>query len=274
MFCTKCGSELQDGAAFCTHCGASVKAVEENVKTYSTDIDVAGIKEADTIDTIVSAPKQGSTEKKKATPTVLYVVIAILVIAVLTVGIIFFLQRKDAVIEKTDKTDATETEVDAAMSQQNESQESEEPKVPVEKEEEAEAESVSQGPKKPGTVVIGEEAEQSSNLTSEETADIQDNIVVEGDEDGEYMLPGSDTAYITMADLKGFSAEECRIARNEIYARHGRKFDDEELQKYFSGKDWYHGTIAPGDFTEDMLNEYELANRDVIVEYEKKSGYR
>ncbi len=274
MFCTKCGSELQDGAAFCTHCGASVKPVEEKVKTYSTDIDVTGTKESDTIDTIVSAPNLESTEKKKVIPAVLYVVIAILVVAVLTVGIIFFLQRKDAVVEKADKADATEIEVDAAMSQQNESKESEEPKAPAEKEEEAVAESVSQGPKKPGTVVIGEEAEQGSNLTSEEAADAQDNIVVEGNEDGEYMLPGSDTTYITMSDLKGFSAEECRIARNEIYARHGRKFDDEELQKYFDGKDWYHGTIALGDFTEDMLNEYELANRDVIVEYEKKSGYR
>ena len=142
MFCTKCGSELQDGAAFCTHCGASVKPVEEKVKTYSTDIDVTGTKESDTIDTIVSAPNLESTEKKKVIPAVLYVVIAILVVAVLTVGSIFFLQRKDAVVEKTDKADTTEIEVDAAMSQQNESKESEEPKAPAEKEEEAVAESV------------------------------------------------------------------------------------------------------------------------------------
>ena len=87
-----------------------------------------------------------------------------------------------------------------------------------------------------------------------------------------YILPDSNTRYLTREDLAGLSAEECRIARNEIYARHGRRFKDEELQNYFNGKDWYAGTMD--DVTDDMLNEYELANRDLIVAYEKEQGYR
>ena len=65
-----------------------------------------------------------------------------------------------------------------------------------------------------------------------------------------------------------------RLARNEIYARHGRKFQDEAVQKYFEGCSWYEGLIEPDQFEEALLNEYEISNRDLIVEYEKEKGYR
>ena len=92
--------------------------------------------------------------------------------------------------------------------------------------------------------------------------------------ENEYILPGSDTQYLDRQNLKGLTAEECRLARNELYARHGRMFDDEELQSYFETKKWYNGTIAPSDFKEEILNDYEVYNRDLIVEYEKEMGYR
>lgn len=86
----------------------------------------------------------------------------------------------------------------------------------------------------------------------------------------EYILPGSDTRIITKSDLEGLTKEEVKLARNEIYARHGRKFDDESLKAYFSQFDWYHPTIEPEDFEESMLNNYEVANRDFIVAYEEE----
>lgn len=76
------------------------------------------------------------------------------------------------------------------------------------------------------------------------------------------------------SDLEGLTKDECRIARNEIYARHGRKFKDEELQRYFDSKDWYEGTIDPDDFNERELSRTELDNLDLIMEYEKEEGYR
>ena len=102
----------------------------------------------------------------------------------------------------------------------------------------------------------------------------EENEELENDNSKRYILPNSDSIYLTEKDLRDFSAEECRFARNEIYARHGRKFNDEELQAYFDRQDWYRGRIDPDDFTEDMLNEYELYNRDFIVEFEEKQGYR
>lgn len=89
-----------------------------------------------------------------------------------------------------------------------------------------------------------------------------------------YVFPNSSSELLSRSDLEGMTAEECKIARNEIYARHGRKFRDEELQAYFNACDWYEGTIEPDDFKETDLNEIEIANKDLIVAYEEEKGYR
>lgn len=57
---------------------------------------------------------------------------------------------------------------------------------------------------------------------------------------------------LTADDVYYFSPEELRILRNTIYARHGRKFRDAKLRRYFSQFDWYHPTkteINPGELT-------------------------
>lgn len=90
----------------------------------------------------------------------------------------------------------------------------------------------------------------------------------------DYILYGSDSRYISKSELYGLSATDCRLARNEIYARHGRMFDDDMLQSYFNTKSWYYPSIEPDDFNESMLNKYEKANTQTIAEYEKEQGYR
>jgi len=52
-------------------------------------------------------------------------------------------------------------------------------------------------------------------------------------------------------------AEDLRVLRNEVYARHGRIFKDADLQKYFDAQPWYK---ANPDFKDDQLNEIEAAN--------------
>lgn len=84
-----------------------------------------------------------------------------------------------------------------------------------------------------------------------------------------YIFADSDSRYLTISDLEKLSSKELRLARNEIYARNGRKFNDKELQNYFNGCSWYRGTIAPDDFDDErMLNKYERANAYLILEYE------
>lgn len=91
--------------------------------------------------------------------------------------------------------------------------------------------------------------------------------------DGDYVLQDSASRLLTTADLQGLSAQQLRLARNEIYARHGRIFDDETLQSYFESKDWYVGTVPGVEFTEDMLNDIEKENARFISAYESEMGY-
>ena len=88
--------------------------------------------------------------------------------------------------------------------------------------------------------------------------------------DSEYIIPDSDTRRITNKDLKGLSKEECRLARNEIYARHGRMFNDSQLQDYFDSQPWYEGTTAPDYFNESELSKIEKDNVKKISKYEKR----
>ena len=87
--------------------------------------------------------------------------------------------------------------------------------------------------------------------------------------DEDYILPDSGTRKLTNSDLAGLDADELELARNEIYAREGRRFNTEYIQDYFDDKWWYVGTIAPEDFTEDMLNDVEKYNVNFIRDYEK-----
>ena len=122
-----------------------------------------------------------------------------------------------------------------------------------------------------------ESSSDQGNDFDEDEDDWDDTDYTDGDEYDnayyDYILPFSDCEYLDESDLEDLSAEECRIARNEIYARHGRIFEDEELTSYFNSKDWYEGNIRGENFQEDVFNNYERHNLIVITEYEKMMGY-
>lgn len=94
-------------------------------------------------------------------------------------------------------------------------------------------------------------------------------ITASAGEEGNYILPISDKIYYTTDQLLGLTKEELRLARNEIYARHGRKFETDDLKQYFSGQSWYNGYLSAEEFDDSVLNEYEKANLDLIKEIEQ-----
>ncbi len=61
-------------------------------------------------------------------------------------------------------------------------------------------------------------------------------------------------------------AEDLRVLRNEVYARHGRVFKDKELQKYFDSQAWYKPNP---DFKDDQLSEIEAQNLAKIKQAEE-----
>jgi len=74
-------------------------------------------------------------------------------------------------------------------------------------------------------------------------------------------------------ELEGLFPEDARRLRNEIFARHGRKFKDPILQSYFASQDWYH---ADPKFDLKSLTATEKKNVATIQAYEvrAKDGQR
>lgn len=86
--------------------------------------------------------------------------------------------------------------------------------------------------------------------------------------DGGYILPDSATRRLTQADVAGLTWEQCCLARNEIYARHGRIFQTPRIAAYFEAQSWYHGTVPGASFDNNTLSPIEHANADFLANYE------
>ena len=71
--------------------------------------------------------------------------------------------------------------------------------------------------------------------------------------------------YFTAEDFADCSEDILKLAKNEIYARHGRMFLDREIYEYFLTRMWYEPMYAPEEFDESCLNEYEKANIELLV---------
>ena len=84
-----------------------------------------------------------------------------------------------------------------------------------------------------------------------------------------YVFPESGYRLLTEADLKGKSARELYVGRNEIYARHGRQFADKSLQTYFNSCPWYKIKTSYNTANDAAnLNSIEFANANFIKKYE------
>ena len=124
-----------------------------------------------------------------------------------------------------------------------------------------------------------------SDAQSEQKAELEEEQKETGpafDENG-FLFADSDSRSLTEDELyelrepgiEGFSFETLLgFARNEIYARHGYPFRQDGLfYQFYMQYPWYsemeHKIIGDSE-----LNEYEIENRDLIVEIETSEGIR
>lgn len=76
----------------------------------------------------------------------------------------------------------------------------------------------------------------------------------------EYVFPMSNVYPMEEGILSYFNDNELRIARNEMYARHGLKFESAYLQEHFNACSWYEAAMEPGTFDESVFNNVEKEN--------------
>lgn len=71
------------------------------------------------------------------------------------------------------------------------------------------------------------------------------------------VFPDSSKRPLSAQDVTGKSETEISIAKNEIYARHGRPFQNQALCDHFASQPWYQ---ARADYKESMLSSLEKRN--------------
>ena len=129
-------------------------------------------------------------------------------------------------------------------------------------------------PMEAGDMEDGDDASYDSEPTEDysigDPPEDEESAGDEVEEEDTYLVPGGDARYITKEEIEYMDKKTLRLARNEFYARHGRKFNDEELQAYFDAQPWYIGLIEPEDFDESVLNKYEKKNVKKIAAAENK----
>lgn len=86
-------------------------------------------------------------------------------------------------------------------------------------------------------------------------------------------MPDSDQRVYSEDELLYLSSDDIQMAINEIYARHGRKFDDKSIQEYFNSKSWYWGTVEPDDFSDSVLSDVEKRNLQLLTEIRNGTSY-
>jgi hypothetical protein len=74
------------------------------------------------------------------------------------------------------------------------------------------------------------------------------------------------------ADLERKSAWELDVMRNEIYARHGRRFARKDLQTYFSAQPWYVPRYSISGFPASLLTAIQQNNALHIQKYQESHG--
>ena len=89
-----------------------------------------------------------------------------------------------------------------------------------------------------------------------------------------FVIADSNTRVISESELWGLDRWGLKVARNEIYARHGRMFEDDALAAYFYSQPWYVPSIPANQFNDGAyLSKTELKNAKIISDYERSQGY-
>lgn len=296
MFCENCGAKLKKEDKFCPECGQPVLNCFEEDEGFSSEEDTWNLADDTTDpksdvfdwdDNFYKVPEASSKEEGK-NKTVRWIIIAgsSAAILMIVVVLIFTMIKSNFVSQDSDIQVRTEK----IQTLPGSSEETEQLALGEENEEPAEMLTPSPTATPvptvtPETVItpaapeIQVPVQASDDGHQPDFAEKTQPVVVsevESPAEEDYILPQSDSVYLTLQDIEGLTREELFYGRNEIYARHGRKFLDDNIQAYFNEKSWYTPLYEAEYFDahqDSFFNDYEKKNAEFILNYEKSKGY-
>lgn len=213
-------------------------------------------------------------ERKEKITFIILGVIIVLLVAAIVAGVIFLVKSGED--RESERTPQLNEEMKEELEQSRKDPEVTEEPTP-EPTQEPTAEPTQEATPVPTQEITPEPTQEATPEPTQEVTPVPTQEVTPAptqapavsDTSGDYIIADSSTRYLTNADLSPLSEWEVRIARNEIYARHGRIFNTKELADYFAGKSWYTPSISPENFNNSYLNSIEIENLKFITNYEK-----
>ena len=81
------------------------------------------------------------------------------------------------------------------------------------------------------------------------------------------IFPDSSTRYLSESEVRSHSSNDVQTGINEIYARHGYKFHEQDVLNYFMQFDWYRPVSGDQADVKRQFNAYENANVELMQKY-------
>lgn len=277
MFCENCGAKLKKEDKFCPECGHPVLNCFEENERFCPEEDTWNLADdrtdsnADIFDWDDNSYKvpEASSEEDGHSKTVRWIIIAGSSVAVLMLAAVLIFNMVKSNFASQDSDIQVRTEKIQTLSGNSKGTEA----LASGEENGKPAEMLTPVPT--ATPVPSETPEA---VVTPEVPEKTKPVVVEAEDPAgeDYILPQSASEYLTLQDIENLTQEELFYARNEIYARHGRKFLDDSIQAYFNEKSWYTPLYEAEDFDarqDSFFNDYEKKNAEFILNYEKSKGY-
>ena len=257
MFCTNCGAKVSDDTKFCTNCGAELgrRAARPEDTASMPVVDSQPTTRVSGYVPAPPAPSSASEPRERAGAAGVVAVVMSLVALAAVVALVVVLDPFG--LRGTEGSDeVVQTQQEQPAGQTNEQD--------AEKDDDAAAsdDAAPSGGDNNVVVVVGQDGQDAEDAESREDSST-------------YILPDSGSHRYTAGELSDLSDWELYLARNEIFARRGREFRNEDLQRYFESQSWYTPTYSPDDFdarTSTLLNDVERANAETILKLEQSRG--
>ena len=251
-FCTSCGAPFKGDTAFCTRCGRPVGDIPATSLPQTVAASTAGHPKQ------AGQPRQHRREKPSKGLIVGLIAAGVVLLAAAGVVLFLLLEPGAAPNEQVVADVPVAAEVDARGEPSTDGGN-------VVESAEPEADSIA--PAAPESA-DAEAAASEMSAPESETAPVDEPAV------SEYILPDSDTRAYTTSELGTLSDWELFVARNEIFARHGRGFLNQDLAQYFEEKSWYTQRYSPEEFDAmpSPLSAVEKQNTETMIALEQSRG--
>ncbi len=284
-FCPNCGEKIPVGAAFCPYCGFRFEGspqgnTQENIRDpYQPEPTAYQESERPELHPIYIGPEEpeepAGSNRKSSIPVIFAVVFA--AIAAMLVGFLFIaplIAGRSAGSASVDTVQTNEGQIVNEEVQTAEAAPAEEAKAGNDVEAEAEPTVIptetpipTATPTPIPTATPTEVPPQTISKPNIIDASTGQPISIPNDTAESFAYPDSGSRVWSYGDVNGMTAGEVRYCINEIYAKHGYIFQNENWLNYFKQKTWYSPTVPKASFGDNYLNANEVANVKLLNQY-------